>query len=58
MKYKPIKNYHVENAILKKDFNLGTTHSFFHVFTLGGIENLDATIKSEYTNVGGESFSR
>jgi hypothetical protein len=29
MQYKPIKNYHVENAILGKDLNLGTTNSFF-----------------------------
>jgi hypothetical protein len=34
MQYKPIENYHVENEILKKDFNLGTTSSFFHAFTL------------------------
>jgi hypothetical protein len=35
MKYKIIKNYHVENEILRKDFNLGATSFFFHVFTLG-----------------------
>ncbi len=34
MQYKPIENYHVENAILGKDFNLGMTGSFFHAFTL------------------------
>jgi hypothetical protein len=34
MQYKPIKNYNVENAVLGKDFNLGTTVSFFHAFTL------------------------
>jgi hypothetical protein len=45
MQYKPIKNYSMENVILRKDFNLGTNSSFFHAFTLGGIENLDATIK-------------
>ncbi len=45
MQYKPIKNYHMENVILRKDFNLGATTSFFHAFTLGGIEKLDATIK-------------
>jgi hypothetical protein len=30
---KPIKICHVGNAILRKDFNLGTTSSFFHAFT-------------------------
>jgi hypothetical protein len=34
MQYKPIEDCHVENAILRKDFNLGTTSSIFHVFTL------------------------
>jgi hypothetical protein len=34
MQYKPIENCHMENAILGKDFNLGTTNSFFHVFNL------------------------
>jgi hypothetical protein len=34
MKYKPIENYHVENAILGKDFNHGAIGSLFHVFTL------------------------
>jgi hypothetical protein len=34
MQYKPIESCHVENAILRKDFNLGATNSFFHVFTL------------------------
>ncbi len=58
MQYKPIKNYHVENVVLRKDFSLGTIGSFFHVFTLGGIKNLDATIKWEYTNAGGEFSNR
>jgi hypothetical protein len=35
MQYKPIKNYHVENAILGKDFNLGMNGSFSHAFTHG-----------------------
>jgi hypothetical protein len=34
MQSKPIENYHVENAILAKDFNLGVIGSFFHAFTL------------------------
>jgi hypothetical protein len=34
MQYKPIKIYNVENAVLGKDFNLGTSGSFFHAFTL------------------------
>jgi hypothetical protein len=34
MQYKLIKNYHVENAILGKDSNLGAIGSFFHAFTL------------------------
>jgi hypothetical protein len=33
MQYKPIKICHVENTIIGKDFNLGVTCSFFHVFT-------------------------
>jgi len=33
MQYKPIKNCHVENAILAKDFNLGAIDFLFHVFT-------------------------
>jgi hypothetical protein len=33
MQYKLIENYHMENAILRKDFKLGTTGSFFHAFT-------------------------
>jgi hypothetical protein len=33
MQYKLIENYHVENAIFGKDFNLGATGSFFHAFT-------------------------
>jgi hypothetical protein len=32
-KNKPIENCHVENVVLGKDFNLGTTSSLFHVFT-------------------------
>jgi hypothetical protein len=32
MQYKPIENYHVENIILGKDFNLGVT-SFFFMFS-------------------------
>jgi hypothetical protein len=32
MQYKPIKNCHVENVILGKDFNLGAIDSFFHAF--------------------------
>jgi hypothetical protein len=36
MQYKPIENYHVENVILGKDFNLGATDSFFHAFTHKG----------------------
>jgi hypothetical protein len=27
---KPIENCHVENVVLEKDFNLGTTSSFLH----------------------------
>jgi hypothetical protein len=30
MQYKPIKNCHVENTIIGKDYNLGATGSFFH----------------------------
>jgi hypothetical protein len=33
MQYKPIKNYHMKNVVLGKDFNLGVIGSFFHVFT-------------------------
>jgi hypothetical protein len=33
MQYKPIENYHMENAILKKDFNFSPISSFFHAFT-------------------------
>jgi hypothetical protein len=33
MQYKPIENYHVENVVLRKDFNIGTIGSFFHAFT-------------------------
>ncbi len=32
MKYKLIENYHVENAVLGKDFNLGAISFFFHTF--------------------------
>jgi len=32
MHYKPIENYQMENVILEKDFDLGTTNSFFHAF--------------------------
>ncbi len=32
MHYKLIVNCQMENAILGKDFNLGTTDSFFHDF--------------------------
>ncbi len=28
-----LKNCHVENVVLGKDFNFGMTSSFFHVFT-------------------------
>jgi hypothetical protein len=31
----------VENVILKKDFNLGMTGSFFHAFTLGALINYE-----------------
>jgi hypothetical protein len=58
MQYKPIINYHMENVVLRKDFNLGATSSFFHAFTRGGIEKLDATIKWKYTNASGESSNR
>jgi hypothetical protein len=34
MHYNPIKDCHVENVILGKDFNLGVTNSFFHAFIL------------------------
>jgi hypothetical protein len=34
MQYKPIENYHMENEILGKEFNLGAIGSFFHAFTL------------------------
>jgi hypothetical protein len=29
MCFKPIKNFHVENVVLKKNFNLGTIGIFF-----------------------------
>jgi len=34
MHYKATKNYHVENVVLGKDFNLGVIGLFFHAFTL------------------------
>jgi hypothetical protein len=34
MQFKPIENYHVENVVLAKDFNLGAIGSFFHAFIL------------------------
>jgi len=33
MQYKLIENYHMENAVPGKDFNLGATSSLFHAFT-------------------------
>jgi hypothetical protein len=33
MQYKPIKNCHMENVVLRKDFSIGTIGSFFHAFT-------------------------
>ncbi len=33
MQHKPIENYHMENVVFGKDFNLGAISSFFHVFT-------------------------
>jgi len=33
MKYKPIENYHMENAVLGDDFNFGGISSLFHSFT-------------------------
>jgi hypothetical protein len=36
MKCKLIENYHMENAILGKDFNLGAISFFFHFFTPRG----------------------
>jgi hypothetical protein len=35
MHYKPIKNFHVENAVFGKDFNLGMIGSCFRAFTHG-----------------------
>jgi hypothetical protein len=44
MDYKPIENYHVKNAILGKDFNLGMINSFFMFSPKYGISyNLLAT---------------
>jgi hypothetical protein len=33
MQYKPIESCHVENAVIGKDFKLGTISFLFHVFT-------------------------
>jgi hypothetical protein len=33
MQYEPIKNCHMENAILGKDFNFGAIGFLFHAFT-------------------------
>jgi hypothetical protein len=33
MHYKPIKNFHMENVVLGKDFNLGTIGNFFILST-------------------------
>ncbi len=33
MRYKPIENCHMEDAVLRKDFNLDTIGSLFHAFT-------------------------
>jgi hypothetical protein len=33
IQYKPIKYYHMENVVFRKDFKLGATSSFFHAFT-------------------------
>jgi hypothetical protein len=38
MQYKPIENCQMKNVILRKDFNLAVTGSFFHVFTLEEFE--------------------
>ncbi len=51
MQYKPIKNCHVENVILGKDFNLGTTSSLFHVFTHENVflkKSLDLDFKNGF----------
>jgi hypothetical protein len=32
-KYEPIKNCHMENALLGKDFNFGAIGLLFHAFT-------------------------
>jgi hypothetical protein len=47
MQSKLIKNYHVENVVLGKDFNLGATSSFFHVFTLKHIEMFNLVLNKE-----------
>jgi len=46
MQYKPIKIWHVENAILGWDFNPGVIGFFFHAFTL-----MDQVICSKIYNV-------
>jgi hypothetical protein len=33
MQYKPIKNYHMENEVIGKDFNLSMNDFLFHAFT-------------------------
>jgi hypothetical protein len=38
MQYKPIENCHMKNVIVRKDFNLDATGSFFHAFTLEKFE--------------------
>jgi hypothetical protein len=40
MQCKPIENCHMENTILGKNFNLGTTTSLFHVFSRKGLGSL------------------
>jgi hypothetical protein len=40
MQYKPVENCHMENAVFKKDFNLGTTSSFFDAFTQLQVRNM------------------
>jgi hypothetical protein len=36
MKYKLIKNYHMENVVFGKDFNLRAISFFFHAFSPRG----------------------
>jgi hypothetical protein len=45
MQYKPIWNYHVENAIFGKDLNLGVIGSIFHAF-------IHMCIYSSFHNMG------